>query len=279
MPRDKTRKTPKARLLYRDDAIVLVDKPAGILTHPNQYDRKSPNLVNSLSGRMHARVYPVHRLDRDTSGLILFAFDKKRARSLGESMQDAAFSKEYLAICGGTMGEEARVTVPVRQGGNGEKQPAESIIRGLSNFTLSDMELCLLAIRLITGRTHQARIHCEAIAKPIIGDSQHGWKPFNARFAELAAVLPPFAAEIPPSDIDESTEAPDLASHVLPPMFLRSWKLSFPHPDSGAKVEALAGLPDSWARIIPSDSIDGLMGELQTKSRVFIDGTEQIHPE
>jgi 23S rRNA-/tRNA-specific pseudouridylate synthase len=320
MPKNRRPKFPPPMILYQDEAIILVDKPPGMLTHPNQYDRKTPSLVNSLSGRLHARVFPVHRLDRDTGGVILFTTDKDRARRLAAAMADGesdagtpaagpiqlpvapgsgGFRKEYLALCAGTMAEEALVTAPVRQGGNGEKQQAASVIRGLANFSVDGMELCLLSVELITGRTHQARIHCETIAKPIIGDRQHGWKPVNARFASLPSVeamvrahgeaaaaeeaelVARFAATVeaeaetaePPGDSRPRRLRLPAPEQALPPMFLRSWKLEFTHPDSGDRVRSCAGLSPSWRRALAlADGIPaGLLEELLAGSSVTIE--------
>ncbi len=237
-------------LLYRDSALLIVDKPAGMLTHPNQYDRKTPSLVNSLSGRMHARVFPAHRLDRETSGAIAFCLDKASAREMGELFSSGApdpgtggmqggtpplsVRKQYLALCAGHMADEAEVTVPVRQGGNGEKQPAVSRISGMLNFSVRGMDLCLLSVELFTGRTHQARIHCEVLGKPIIGDSQHGWKPVNREFASIPQV----------AELYGQSEA------GMPRMYLRSWKLSLNHPSKAERIEICSGLPRSWRAVL-----------------------------
>lgn len=224
------------RVLFRDDNLVIVDKPPGILTHPNRYDRSTPSIVNSLSGSMHSRVFPVHRLDRETSGAMVFSLDRETASALGRDFSDSRVEKLYLALSYGQMGEEADVNVPVRQGGNGRKLPARSIIRGLVNFTLDDMPLCLLAVTLITGRSHQARVHCETIAKPIIGDRQHGWKKINEQFMSIPSVREILAEEGLEGD---------------PGLFLRSSHLGFKHPVSGEAVDVWGGLPALWRRFLP----------------------------
>ncbi|AHC13752.1 RluA family pseudouridine synthase [Salinispira pacifica] len=223
----KSDKTPiPIEILYQDEVIFVVDKPPGMLVHPNQYDRKTPSLVNSLSGKMHAKVYPVHRLDKDTSGLILFSRDKAAAAKLGEQFSDSRVLKKYHAVVFGTLDTPAEVTAPIRQGGKGEKQPALSRIRFLAEAQIEGVQLSLVEIELETGRNHQARIHCEILGKPIVGDRQHGWKEPNA---ELARIL----------NLPEWT-----------PMFLRSMELGFDHPMDGRRMFFSEGYPGMWQALL-----------------------------
>lgn len=216
----------QVEILYQDDLIIVVDKPPGMLVHPNQYDRKTPALVNSLSGKLHAKVYPVHRLDKDTSGLIVFSRDKAAAAKMGEQFSGSQVLKKYHAVVFGSLDTPAEVTVPIRQGGKGEKQPALSRISSLARGSISDMALSLVEIQLETGRNHQARIHCEALGKPIAGDRQHGWKEPNARLAEI------------------------LTPGVALPMFLRSMELGFEHPEDGRSMLFFGGYPGIWTALL-----------------------------
>lgn len=146
-----------------DDAIVVVDKPAGVLSAPTPESDRS-NLQSWLVEKVGAPIHVVHRLDRLTSGLLVFARDAAAAARLNELLQQHSIQREYLLAVSGRVGFDVReVCEPVR--GKAARTWLYCEERG---------ELVsLLRARLSTGRTHQIRVHAAALGHPILGDPLH----------------------------------------------------------------------------------------------------------
>ncbi|HEX2735245.1 MAG TPA: RluA family pseudouridine synthase [Polyangiaceae bacterium] len=196
-------------VLFEDDAIVVVSKPAGVLTAPTPESDRN-NLLRALEQRVPGaeRLFVVHRLDLQTSGVLMFAKTPPANRILAEMFREHRLVREYDAFGLGKLETESlRVEVPI--GGK----------RAISNFTrFKEHALWTWCrVRLETGRTHQIRIHAESIGLPILQDPEHGkkvpWGP--PRMALHARQL---AFRHPLSEQELSFEAPlpeDLASWAL----------------------------------------------------------------
>ncbi len=192
------------RILHVDDDLVAISKPAGLTVHRGpRSERDEQFVLQTLARQIDRWLYPVHRLDRNTSGVMVFALSKVMAAGLQAALQDDAAEKEYLVLA---RGEAPLVFASDRPltGDNGEPQPARTEFRRLTTFPRSS----LLAARIHTGRTHQIRRHLAHLAHHVIGDSTYGKGRINKWFRERG----------------------------LPRMFLHARRLVFDHPRTGERV-------------------------------------------
>lgn len=188
-------------ILYRDEHLVAIHKPAGLLVHRTDLDRHETRFaVQILRDQIGARVWPAHRLDRGTSGLLLFALDGDTAARLGRQFEAGAVAKTYLAVVRGHPPEAGSIDHPLarqvddRETGPdqpGEAQPALTRYRRLASVELPvavdrypTSRYALLRLHPETGRRHQLRRHLKHIAHPIIGDATYGKGRHNRMFAE-----------------------------------------------------------------------------------------------
>jgi len=189
-------------ILYRDEQIVVIDKPPGLLVHRSEIDRHETRFaIQILRDQIGQHVWPAHRLDRGTSGVLLFGLSKEIAGQLGRQFETGTVEKHYLAVVRGyppASGSIAHALSRQRdayefQGEHSstEAQAALTHFRKLAEIELPvavDRYPCsryaLLALEPVTGRRHQIRRHLKHIAHPIIGDATYGKGRHNRYFAE-----------------------------------------------------------------------------------------------
>ena len=163
------------KIIYEDRSFIVVNKPSGLAVHNG-----AVNLIDILEMEISIRFKPVHRLDRETSGLIVLARDKEAAARLQRSLQAADSCKEYLAVVKGQPSTPiGDWTTPLSPKAEGRKSPAGKVkdrVPAHTHFELLDQTpwLSLLRCRLLTGRQHQIRKHCVLDGSPIIGDARYG---------------------------------------------------------------------------------------------------------
>lgn len=221
------------RLLYEDGDLVVLDKPAGLTVHPGA-GQSTGTLVHRLLARFPemegvggpGRPGIVHRLDKGTSGVIVVARTPESYRALTAAFAARRIEKHYLAIVHGTP-KEARGTIeaPIGRHASERKKmtvradgrPAITRYRTLA----STAGLALIELELLTGRTHQIRVHLKHLRHPIVGDTTYG----EARHRELAAV-------------------PGRAVRSFPRPALHAWRLAFEHPRSAAPMRFEAPLAE-----------------------------------
>jgi len=169
-------------ILYRDEAVLFVDKPPGLLTVPG----KGPDLADCLVSRLQG-AFPeallVHRLDRDTSGVIVFALSRAAQRHLGLQFERRHARKSYLALVGGNVPDRAgEVELPLavdwprrprQKVDHDAGRPARTRWQALRRLTGATR----MRLWPETGRSHQLRVHMAAIGHPILGDSLYGGAP------------------------------------------------------------------------------------------------------
>lgn len=170
-------------IVHQDDAIVVVDKPAGMVVHRAPGVR-GVTLVEALGGRTAGgpedRPGVVHRLDRDTSGLLVLARSDSALRTLQAALSERRVKREYLALVQGTPpSRTGTIDAPI---GRDPKDRTRMAIDGeapreaTTHFTVLEhlADTTLLSVELDTGRTHQIRVHLEAIGHPVVGDPTYG---------------------------------------------------------------------------------------------------------
>lgn len=168
-------------ILYRDDYILILNKPAGLLTHRSKLSSDRDSVVDWLRRNFDSPPSPVHRLDRATSGILLCAFDSRTASTLGESFTGGEITKTYEAIVRGFVDSEGAVDRPLSKDGEGELQDAFTEYRRVGqceidvpNNKYSTSRYSHIEVSPRTGRFHQIRRHMAGIGHPIIGDTSHG---------------------------------------------------------------------------------------------------------
>ena len=175
-------------LLYDDDGVIAVDKPAGIASIPER-DRSDQSVKSLLEKQSGQRLFVVHRLDKEVSGVMLFARTAAAHRSLNEAFFNRNVHKTYRALVLGPVKEDkGEIDAPIRQFGSGrmgidEKKGKPSITR-YEVIKRSDAATLLHAFP-VTGRRHQIRVHFYHIGHPVAGDPLYGDKNLQKNYPRL----------------------------------------------------------------------------------------------
>ena len=228
-------------VVYEDDTLVVVNKPAGLVVHPAA-GTPSGTLANALA--FHFQQLPargvrpgiVHRLDRDTSGLIVVAKTEAALENLSDQFRDRTVFKSYVALVHGRMSPDSgKIDQPLARDRSNRTRMA--VVRGGRNaLTLyrvrrSFDRFTLLDVELKTGRTHQIRVHLAWLKHPVVGDETYG------------------------GGRDNTIQDPKLRAHVrnLKRHFLHAEKLSFTHPTTGEVVKFESPLPAELSALLATD--------------------------
>ncbi|RIX45664.1 MAG: tRNA pseudouridine(65) synthase TruC [Rhodocyclales bacterium GT-UBC] len=189
-------------ILYRDEHIVVVDKPSGLLVHRSEIDRHETRFaIQIVRDQIGQWVWPAHRLDRGTSGVLLFALSSEIASCLGKQFDDGTVGKRYLAVVRGITADHGQIDHPLKRQrddyeftgdhSSHEAQEASTRFRRLAEIELPfavdrypSSRYSLLELHPTTGRRHQLRRHLKHIAHPIIGDATYGKGKHNRFFAQ-----------------------------------------------------------------------------------------------
>lgn len=225
-------------ILHRDDQLVVIDKPSGWLVHRSNLDRHETRiLVQALRDQIGRQVYPVHRLDKGTSGVMLFALDPEAAQDLAGQFERHEVRKTYLAVVRGWPPESGTIDHPLTRErdayadeDSGEAQPALTDYCRLASaefpYAVDKYPVAryaLVALEPYTGRRHQLRRHMKHIAHPIIGDATHG-KGIHNRFFQT-----------------------QFGCHRL---LLACTDIHFRHPENGRAMHMHAPVGDQFADVI-----------------------------
>lgn len=220
--------TTRLDILFEDDWMIAVNKPAGLLVHRTKLDvRETRFALQMLRDQVGYRVYPIHRLDKPTSGILLFAKSSDRARILSDLFAERRIDKTYTAVVRGWTDPAGRIDYPLKEikdkttdGKARADKPAQDAVS--TYRTLGQCELdtpvgrydtarySLVEINPETGRKNQIRRHFKHIFHPIVGDRKFGDRAHNAHFREVIGIER---------------------------LLLAATGLSFSHPASGHRVD------------------------------------------
>jgi 23S rRNA pseudouridine1911/1915/1917 synthase len=216
-------------IVYEDGELLVINKPAGLAVHPGA-GRPTGTLVHAVLAHcpdlpgIGGGVRPgiVHRLDKDTSGLLVVAKTEAALRALQEQIQARRARRDYLALVHGTVAaEEGTIDAPLGRDARHRTRMAvvASGRRAVTHYRVVERfaDATLLEVRLQTGRTHQIRVHCASIGHPVVGDRLYGRRsnPWGLRRQALHA-----------------------------------FKLSFAHPATGAEMSFVAPLPGDMEAVL-----------------------------
>jgi len=168
-------------ILYEDADFIAIHKPSGILVHRTRISEDTVFVLQLLRDQVGYHVYPVHRLDRMTSGVLIFGKNKAAASSLSELFRAQKITKTYLAVVRGYLPASGTIDYPLARSSEHQKQPATSDYRTLDQTEIPHAisryptsRYSLVEITPKTGRFHQIRKHFAHLRHPIIGDRPHG---------------------------------------------------------------------------------------------------------
>lgn len=188
------------QLIHRDTHLLAVHKPAGLLVHRSPIDRHETEFALQYARELNdgEHVYPIHRLDRPTSGLLLFARDPDTASALGQVLMAGEIQKTYLAMVRGWIPESGLIDEPLRDKAIDRRDTSEQVMREARTryrrLAVTEIPVAiegyassrysLVELQPETGRQHQLRRHLQHISHPIIGDTNYGRTRHNHYFAE-----------------------------------------------------------------------------------------------
>jgi RluA family pseudouridine synthase len=168
---------PGPQILHVDAELVAVDKPAGMATAAGGGIEDDASLHAWVSRHVGGRTFIVHRLDRGTSGVIVFARTAEAHRELSRQFEERLVTKRYLALVQGHVeGRSGEINQPLREFGSGRVGVDPTGRDAITRWRLRERlpEANLLEVEPLTGRRHQIRVHCYAIGHPILGDTTYG---------------------------------------------------------------------------------------------------------
>lgn len=221
-------------ILFRDEHLIAINKPHGLLVHRSSIAADVEVFaLQLLRDQVGQAVYPVHRLDRKTGGVLLFAFDKQTEIAMQKRFTANLVRKKYLAVLRGHTPDTEDIDYPLRKE-NGTLQEAFTTYRTLNRAELDvpfgnhpTSRYSLVEATPATGRMHQLRKHFAHIFHPIIGDRTHGCNKQNKLFKE---------------------------KWEMETMLLHASSLTFNHPHSGESIDIKASMQPEFIRVM------GLMG-------------------
>lgn len=218
-------------IVYEDDDVLLINKPVGMVVHPGNGHYEG-TLVNALVGREMAlsegdpdRPGIVHRIDKDTSGLLLVTKNDNAYRKIQEQLSTHTMHREYYALVKGVILEDdGKINAPIGRDKNRPTRNCVDVLHGKEAITFfhvekrfKESEVTLVSCRLLTGRTHQIRVHMDYIGHPVIGDPLYGTG--NRRIYDAGQLL-------------------------------HAYKLTFIHPTTGKEMSFTAPSPEHFEKVL-----------------------------
>jgi tRNA pseudouridine65 synthase len=205
---------PAIELLFVDAHVVVANKPSGLLVHRGWDDDDDVALFR-VRDAIGQQVHPLHRLDRGTSGALLFARTREAAAVLAKAFEEGRIEKRYIALVRGEPPDAGVIDYPIPRREGGPRVPAITRFRRIARSPVDRCSLVLAAPE--TGRLHQVRRHLRHIDHPLVGDVTHGSGVINRHYR---------------------------ATYALHRLALHASLLAFEHPVTAARIEVTAPIPD-----------------------------------
>lgn len=232
-------KTELYHKIYEDEHILVINKPAGLLTIPDRYDLNAPNLRTILDDE-YGHIFVVHRLDRDTSGVMIFAKDAESHRNLNHQFESLFVKKIYHVVTEGVIHQDyLEIDIPLLPD---PRKPGRTIpsSRGKDSLTILNVKerfrtATFAEINLVTGRHHQIRVHCSAIGHPLLIDDFYG----NHNEFYLSSIKRRFNMK------KNDTENP-----IISRITMHADSIGFKHPADEREVSFTAEYPKDFAALL-----------------------------
>ena len=228
-------------ILYQDDYLIIINKPAKMLVHKSPIDKhETVYAMRVLRDQLGQHVYPVHRLDKPTSGVLIFALSSEIANQLSQLFETHQIQKNYLAVVRGYPQEQGTIDHPIKEtamfksdrGRYEAKAPKEAVTH-FKRLAAAEIPYCvdkyptsryaLMWLTPVTGRQHQLRRHMKHLSHPIIGDPKYGKSVHNHFFENHFGVRR---------------------------LFLHCYQIVFEHPVTRERISTVASLDAGFAHII-----------------------------
>jgi tRNA pseudouridine65 synthase len=228
-------------ILYQDEHIVIIDKPSGLLVHRSLIDKRETRFALQMTrDQIGQYVYPVHRLDKPTSGVLVMALSSEIAAKLTDQFTHKQVQKKYIALVRGYTDDKGTIDYPLKEEldkiadkNTKPDKPAQDAVTHYKTLWKGEINLpvgryptarySLVSLSPETGRKHQIRRHMKHIFHPIVGDTTHGDGKHNNMFREQFA---------------------------LSRLLLVAKEISFNHPESGESITISVPLGDEFERIL-----------------------------
>jgi tRNA pseudouridine65 synthase len=209
-----------ADILFLDRHVVVVNKPSGLLVHRGWDDDDDVAMFRVRDALGH-HVFPVHRLDRGTSGALMFARTREAAAALSRAFEAGQIDKEYLALVRGAPPDSGVIDYALRKNEKSEDNARVPAVTRFRVIARSSVDRCSLVLAMPeTGRLHQVRRHLRHIDHPLVGDVRHGSGEINRHYR---------------------------AAYALHRLALHAVSLAFAHPVTGARIAVRASIPEDLA--------------------------------
>ena len=229
-------------ILYEDDHFIAINKPQGMLVHRSRMSEDTVFVLQTLRDQVGAPIFTIHRLDRATSGVLVYAKSAESAELLAAHFREKTIEKKYLLIARGWTDDQGVIDYAVRD----QDKPDAEFLDAITRYrTLGRSEVphaignrhptarfSLVEAEPETGRRHQIRKHFAHILHPVIGDKRHGDNKHNAYFWNVLE---------------------------LPRMFLHAHRLQFDHPATGQAVSITAPIDDLFGRALLMLGLENFM--------------------
>lgn len=228
-------------IIYEDDDVLVISKPAGMLTIPDRFDATKPSVIKNLE-KNAGKLFIVHRIDRETSGILLIAKNAVAHQKLSIQFEDKIVQKRYLALVDGIIQEDSgEIDRPIATHPtiSGKMIVSAKGKESLTTFQVLERfrHFTLVEAQIHTGRTHQVRVHFKSIDHPLAVDSVYGTRS-QLMLSELKQRK------------YKAGKFSDEEQPIMARTTLHAWKLTFNHPTTGESMSFMAEPPKDFRALI-----------------------------
>ena len=238
--RSREQKPPKIEILFEDEDLIAINKASQMLVIPDRWDPDKPSLISILKDRFpNEKIYVVHRLDKDTSGVILFARTAAAHKNLNQQLENRQTEKIYFAVVKGEVKEDGVVDLAIDtdRGKKGRVMIHKKGKESITEYQIIERFKGFTYLKIIpkTGRTHQIRIHLQAIGHPLAVDPLYG----DSAPIFLSNLKRNYRFKL------DQEERP-----LIDRLTLHAGGIHFAHPITGEKLEIVAAIPKDMRALV-----------------------------